>query len=158
MNREEIIAELMELSNEARRQSLERNAIQFASFDLSDTAIRVMEYLYTTCRPLVASEIAAGCGLSNQIMTFALDSLEKKRYIERHPHESDRRKKYIVLSEEGRTVGAEIHKRARAYHEAMTEAFDLAEIEAFVRFRRKAMTYGRKMLEKMKNEDNFENS
>ena len=76
MNREEIIAELMELSNEARRQSSERNAIQFASFDLSDTAIRVMEYFYTTCRPLVASEIAAGCGLSNQIMTFALDSLE----------------------------------------------------------------------------------
>lgn len=152
MNREEIIAELMELSNEARRQALERHAIQFASFELSDTAIRVMEYLHTTDQPCVASEIAAGCGLSNQIMTFALDSLEKKGYIERRPHESDRRKKYIVLSAEGKTVGAEIYRRARAYHEEMTEAFDLAEIEAFVRFRRKAMDYGRRKLEQMKAE------
>jgi MarR family transcriptional regulator, negative regulator of the multidrug operon emrRAB len=58
-------------------------------------------------------------------MTSLLDTLERRRLIERHPHPIDRRKVLIHLTDQGRVI---VDRMLPVVHAASTEAFaSLAE-------------------------------
>jgi len=51
-------------------------------------------------RPYTMSELSEITGFSNTMITFSIDTLEKKGYVHRKKG-SDRRTTYVILSEEG---------------------------------------------------------
>jgi DNA-binding MarR family transcriptional regulator len=76
-------------------------------FDLSPSSGLVLGILADANEPLSPHEIAERLILSRATMTGLLDSLEKRGYVRRAPHASDRRMLRIELTEAGRRVAHE---------------------------------------------------
>lgn len=71
---------------------------------ISNSAMTLIEELHMRPEGVEPAEIADYLGIPRQTMTATLDSLERKGFVGRFPHTSDRRRKVIRFTEEGRIL------------------------------------------------------
>lgn len=103
------------LSTVSRRIEREWNA-HLASWDLNHASLPVLIHLLA--QPRTQREIAALNNVTEQTMSRILARLERSGYVVRTPHETDRRKFVVAVTDAGRAVAMLAVDRRPA--EAMT--------------------------------------
>jgi DNA-binding MarR family transcriptional regulator len=94
-------------------------------FDLTPSSGLVLGILADAESPLPPKQIAERLITSRATVTGLLDSLEKRGYVRRSPHSTDRRMLLIELTDAGRRVAYEfrllVHQRQREWLAALDE-------------------------------------
>src|SRR5512146_2985530 len=94
-------------------------------FDLSAAAGLVLSILADSETPVSPNLIAARLIISRASVTSLLDSLEKRGYVKRQPHPSDRRMLLVELTSSGRQVANQfrpiVHKHQKVWLNALNE-------------------------------------
>jgi MarR family transcriptional regulator, negative regulator of the multidrug operon emrRAB len=94
-------------------------------FDLSPGSGLVLSILADSDSPLPPNKIADRLIISRASVTGLIDSLERRGYVQRHPHQSDRRMLLIELTERGRHVANAfrpiVHQHQKVWLEALSE-------------------------------------
>ena len=94
-------------------------------FDLTPSSGLVLGMLADSPAPLPPNEIAARLIISRATVTGLLDSLERRGYVQRQPHATDRRMLLIALTDSGRGVAQQfrevVHRHQRDWLGALSE-------------------------------------
>jgi DNA-binding MarR family transcriptional regulator len=94
-------------------------------FGLSSSSALVLGILADAATPLPPNQIADRLIISRATVTGLLDSLEKRGYVRRAPHTSDRRMLLIELTDSGRQVAHEfrvvVHQHETAWMAGLSE-------------------------------------
>jgi len=94
-------------------------------FDLTPSSGLVLGILADVGAPLPPNQIAERLVISRASVTSLIDSLERRGYVRRLPHATDRRMLFIELTDAGRQVAQEfrllVHRREKAWLAALTE-------------------------------------
>jgi len=75
---------------------------------VSTNAMTLIEEMYVRPEGVEPAEIADYLGIPRQTMTTTLDGLEKRGFLGRFPHSTDRRRKVVRFTEEGCKVAEEL--------------------------------------------------
>lgn len=96
----------------------------FAAF--ADLDIRPGQYSILTvieCNPgLKQGEVSGALGIKRANFVAMIDELERRGLVSREPAPGDRRSYALVLTEEGRSLMAELHQRAERHERKIVEA------------------------------------
>jgi MarR family 2-MHQ and catechol resistance regulon transcriptional repressor len=103
-------------------------------FDLSPSSGLVLGILADAEAPLSPHEIAARLITSRATVTGLLDSLEKRGYVRRVPHASDRRMLRIELTEAGRRVAQDLRQIVHRYQNTWLAALSDQEKSQLIRW------------------------
>lgn len=94
-------------------------------FDLTPSSGLVLGILEDHGEPLPPNKIAERLIISRASVTSLLDSLERRGYVRRVPHSTDRRMLLIELTDAGRQVSHDfrllVHQHQKAWMAALTE-------------------------------------
>ena len=94
-------------------------------FDLTPSSGLVLGILADSDAPLPPNKIAERLIISRASVTSLIDSLERREYIRRSPHTTDRRMLLIELTDAGRQVAHDfrllVHKNQKAWLSVLTE-------------------------------------
>ena len=94
-------------------------------FDLSPGSGLVLSILADADSPLPPHTIAERLITSRATVTGLIDSLERRRYVQRRPHLSDRRMLLVELTDTGRQVASAfrpiVHQQQKVWLEALSE-------------------------------------
>ena len=94
-------------------------------FDLTPSSGLVLGILADLGEPLPPNKIAERLIISRASVTSLLDSLERRGYVRRAPHSTDRRMLLIELTDAGRQVAHEfrvlVHQHQKAWMAVLTE-------------------------------------
>ena len=103
-------------------------------FGLSPSSGLALGILADAGAPLPPNQIAGRLIISRATVTGLLDSLEKRGYVRRLPHGSDRRMLLIELTEAGRQVAHDfrlvVHQHQKGWLAALSEQEQSGLIEA----------------------------
>ncbi len=106
-------------------------------FDLTPSSGLVLGILADLGEPLPPNKIAERLIISRASVTSLLDSLERRGYIRRVPHSSDRRMLLIELTEAGRQVAHDfrllVHQHQKAWMAVLSEQEQTQLIETLHR-------------------------
>lgn len=75
------------------------------------------------------NEIAEWVGRNDSSITRIIDNLSQKGYVERRPHENDRRVNLIYLTEEGKSLQQKLIEAAAQTQKEARESIDAGELE-----------------------------
>lgn len=102
-----------------------RIAALLKPFNLSPSTGLALGILADSPSPLPPNEIADRLILTRATMTGLLDSLERRGYVTRRPHPSDRRMLLVEITDEGRRVAQEfrlvVHRNQRLWFNSLTQ-------------------------------------
>jgi DNA-binding MarR family transcriptional regulator len=98
--------------------------------DLNPVDLRCLDWL--TDGPMPASRLAEATGLSSAATTSMIDRLERKGFVRRVRHDTDRRQVLVELSEAGQTRTWAIYGRLAAQGQHLFAQFDKAALEAML--------------------------
>jgi DNA-binding MarR family transcriptional regulator len=94
-------------------------------FDLSPATGLALSILADSETPVAPHQIADRLILSRASVTSLIDSLEKRGYVKRQPHLSDRRMLLIELTDSGRQVADQfrpiVHQHQKVWMNALSE-------------------------------------
>jgi DNA-binding MarR family transcriptional regulator len=94
-------------------------------FDLSPATGLVLSILADSETPVSPNHIAAQLIISRASVTSLLDTLEKRGYVKRKPHQSDRRMLLVELTDSGRQVASQfrpiVHQHQKVWLNALNE-------------------------------------
>ena len=94
-------------------------------FGLSPSSALALSIIADAKAPLPPNEIAERLIISRATITGLLDSLERRGYVRRMPHSSDRRMLLIEPTESGRSIANEfrlvVHRQQKEWMAALTE-------------------------------------
>lgn len=94
-------------------------------FDLTPSSGLVLGILADSGAPLPPNKIAERLIISRASVTSLIDSLERRGYVRRSPHSTDRRMLLIELTDAGRQVAHEfrllVHKNQKEWLSVLTE-------------------------------------
>ena len=94
-------------------------------FDLSPASGLVLSILADSESPLPPNQIADRLIISRATVTGLIDSLERRGYVRRQPHQSDRRMLLIEPTDTGRQVARTfrpiVHQHQKVWLEALSE-------------------------------------
>lgn len=94
-------------------------------FDLTPSSGLVLGILADSGAPLPPNKIAERLIISRASITSLIDSLERRGYVRRSPHSTDRRMLLIELTDIGRQVAHEfrllVHKNQKEWLSVLTE-------------------------------------
>lgn len=94
-------------------------------FDLTPSSGLVLGILADLGEPLPPNKIAERLIISRASVTSLLDSLERRGYVRRVPHSTDRRMLLIELTDAGRQVAHDfrslVHQHQKAWMAVLTE-------------------------------------
>ena len=94
-------------------------------FDLSPATGLVLSILADTEAPISPNHIADRLIISRASVTSLLDSLEKRGYVKRQPHPSDRRMLLVELTDSGRRVANQfrpiVHQHQKLWLKTLDE-------------------------------------
>jgi DNA-binding MarR family transcriptional regulator len=95
-------------------------------FSLSPASGLVLSALADSGTPLPPNQLANRLIISRATVTGLLDSLERRGYVKRQPHQSDRRMLLIELTETGRQVAQAfrpvVHQHQKTWLGTLSEA------------------------------------
>ena len=94
-------------------------------FNLSPATGLVLSILANSKTPISPNNIADQLIISRASVTSLLDSLEKRAFVKRQPHHSDRRMILVELTDSGRQVANQfrpvVHQHEKLWLNALTE-------------------------------------
>jgi MarR family transcriptional regulator, 2-MHQ and catechol-resistance regulon repressor len=94
-------------------------------FDLTPSSGLVLGILADLGEPLPPNKIAERLIISRASVTSLIDSLERRGYVRRAPHSTDRRMLLIELTDTGRQVAQDfrvlVHQQEKAWMAVLTE-------------------------------------
>ncbi len=94
-------------------------------FDLTPSSGLVLGILADVGEPLPPNKIAERLIISRASVTSLIDSLERRGYVRRAPHSTDRRMLLIELTDSGRKVAHDfrvvVHQQEKEWMSALTE-------------------------------------
>jgi MarR family 2-MHQ and catechol resistance regulon transcriptional repressor len=94
-------------------------------FDLTPSSGLVLGILADLGEPLPPNKIAERLIISRASVTSLIDSLERRGYVRRAPHSTDRRMLLIELTDTGRQVARDfrvlVHQQEKAWMDVLTE-------------------------------------
>lgn len=102
------------------------------SFGVTVTQSYIIGILHKN-KKLNMSELSGYLGLKPSTVTRLLDTMEKNNHVIRKRDESDRRITNVCLSDEGRTLAAEIADYTHEYIKSIFDAIPEDEIENVIR-------------------------
>ncbi len=106
-------------------------------FDLTPSSGLVLGILADVGAPLPPNQIAERLVISRASVTSLIDSLERRGYVRRLPHTTDRRMLFIELTDAGRQVAQEfrllVHRQEKAWLAVFTEQEQVQLIDALHR-------------------------
>jgi DNA-binding MarR family transcriptional regulator len=104
---------------------VKRIAALLQPFDLSPASGLVLSMLADAESPLPPNLIAERLIISRATVTGLVDSLERRGYVQRRPHHSDRRMLLVDVTDTGRQVANRfrpiVHQQQKAWLEALSE-------------------------------------
>jgi len=103
-----------------------------APFGLSPSSALALGILADAEAPLPPHQIAEKLIISRATITGLLDSLEKRGYVRRVPHTSDRRMLLIELTDSGRQVAHDFRLRVHQQQKAWLAALSQPEQEQLI--------------------------
>ena len=102
-----------------------RVAALIRPLDVTPASALVLSILADADGPLAPNEIAASLIVSRATVTGLVDSLERRNFVQRHPHPTDRRMVLVEITEMGRGVTdifrPLVHRHERDWLSALTE-------------------------------------
>ncbi len=101
-------------------------------FDLSPASGLVLSILADTAEPLPPNQIADRLIISRATVTGLIDSLERRGYVQRLPHQSDRRMLLIVPTERGRQVAEAFRPIVHQYEKKWLDIFSEQEQQRLI--------------------------
>jgi DNA-binding MarR family transcriptional regulator len=101
-------------------------------FGLSPSSALALGILADAEEPLAPHQIAEKLIISRATITGLLDSLEKRGYVRRVPHRSDRRMLLIELTESGRQVAHDFRVRVHQQQKEWLAALSQEEQEELI--------------------------
>ena len=101
-------------------------------FGLSPSSALALGILADAAAPLAPHQIAEKLIFSRATITGLLDSLEKRGYVRRVPHSSDRRMLLIELTDAGRQVAHDFRLQVHRQQKEWLAALSLEEQEALI--------------------------
>ncbi len=106
-------------------------------FDLTPSSGLVLGILADVGAPLPPNQIAERLVISRASVTSLIDSLERRGYVRRLPHTTDRRMLLIELTGAGRQVAQEfrllVHRQEKVWLAVLTEQEQVQLIDALHR-------------------------
>lgn len=106
-------------------------------FDLTPSSGLLLGILADVGAPLPPNQIAERLIISRASVTSLIDSLERRGYVRRLPHTTDRRMLLIELTDAGRRVAHEfrllVHRHQKAWLAVLTEQEQVQLIDALHR-------------------------
>jgi DNA-binding MarR family transcriptional regulator len=94
-------------------------------FDLSPASGLVLSMLADAESPLPPNMIAERLIISRATVTGLIDSLERRGYVQRRPHHTDRRMLLVEVTDAGRQVATSfrpiVHQQQKVWLEALSE-------------------------------------
>lgn len=105
----------------------------------------VMEALFTKGE-LVTQELAEKILIPNSSLTYVLDILEKKQYIQRKRDPNDRRRQLLCLTDEGRTIFSDVYD---VHYEYMSDIFNVLTEEELKQLENLLKKVGKRAEEKL---------
>ena len=115
-------------------------------FDLSPASGLVLSILADSESPLSPHKIADRLIISRATVTGLIDSLERRGYVRRLPHQSDRRMLLIELTDTGRHVAHAfrpiVHQHQKVWLEALNEKEQQQLIDSLQRVQATLMDSG----------------
>ena len=106
----------------------QRHELMFAPYQVSASEYRTLAFLYFRQTEAEPSVIADSLRVPRQKVTRVLDSLEKKGYVIRKEHPTDRRRIYASLLPEGETIARELIELETSYSDDVLASFTPEEI------------------------------
>ena len=113
---------------------LKRISSLLQPFDLSPATGLVLSILADSDVPLPPNQIAERLIISRATVTGLLDSLEKRGYVQRQPHQSDRRMLLIALTDTGRQVAKAFRPVVHQYEKVWMDTLNSGEQEQLLDF------------------------
>ncbi|WP_421734108.1 MarR family winged helix-turn-helix transcriptional regulator [Cellulomonas sp.] len=99
------------LSAAARRVERDWNA-HLSTWDLNHASLAVLAHLLRS--PMSQRELATASGVTEQTMSRVLARMERTGYVTRSPHDDDRRRHVITITDAGRSTFGVASDRALA--------------------------------------------
>ncbi len=127
MNDDKGLGQLIGEATNVWRALLDR---RLRSIGLSQARWRVLLHAARAGRPLTQSELAARLSIGGPGLVSLLDRMEADGWIERRPHETDRRRNHVHLSPRAEAAMPAIEREAHQVYEDLTAGLDPAAIEA----------------------------
>ena len=84
--------------------------------------------------PMTPSELGEGLIVTRATVTGLLDSLERRGYVRREPHATDRRSLVVELTPEGLAVLQQVRTIVHAQETAWMAAFSDEELRRYIGF------------------------
>lgn len=109
-----------------------RIAALLQPFDLSPATGLVLSILADSASPLSPNAIADRLIISRASVTSLLDSLEKRGFVKRQPHPSDRRMLLVELTETGRKTASAFRPVVHAHQKVWLDSLDESEQEQVI--------------------------
>jgi len=132
LNAMAVISNVFRLSvsfrNQAERQLLNQYNLSFSGFT-------VLWVLWVWGRKQ-SHELATECGIAKGTLTGVVTTLEKYGLATRQPHQTDRRCKYVELSEKGRALMEPLFLGINALEKAFTAELSTSEQQELSRLLR----------------------
>ena len=107
----------------------QRHELLFSPYHVNPMEYRTLAFLYFREEEVEPSIIADSLGIQRQTMTRILDGLEKKKYVTRKVHPTDRRRVHIQLLPEGEKLARELVGIETAYADAVEKRFSPEEMK-----------------------------
>ena len=109
----------------------------------------VMEALYTKGE-LVTQDLADKILIPNSSLTYVLDILEKKNYIERKRDPNDRRRQLLSITEEGSEIFSDVYD---VHYEYMNDIFNVLSKEELEQLETLLKKVGKRAEDKLNDAD-----
>jgi len=93
-------------------------------FDLTPSSGLALSTLADADGPLPPNQIAERMILTRATVTGLVDSLERRGYVTREPHPSDRRMHLVQITRDGRRVASEFRNVVHAHQRQWLEVLD----------------------------------
>jgi len=103
-------------------------------FNLTPASGLVLSMLADSEEPLSPHEIAKRLIVSRATITGLVDSLERRAFVNRRPHPTDRRMLLVEITDKGRQVADEFRPIVHRHHWVWFEPLDEKEKERFIDF------------------------
>lgn len=101
-------------------------------FDLSPASGLVLSIVADSESPLPPHKIAEHLIISRATVTGLIDSLERRGYVQRIPHQSDRRSLLVIPTDRGRQVANAFRPIVHQHQKLWLEALNGEEQEQFI--------------------------
>lgn len=116
-----------------------RHELLFEPYGVTPLEYRVLAFLLYHSEGVEPSVIADSLSILRQTATKVIDSLEKKGFITRTIHPTDRRRLYIILLPEGNCVSEQLLELETEYNLNVEAHFTPEEIQTYRRLFQKMM-------------------